>query len=288
MKRFDKRFAITHHTLYQYEEPVFLEPHLLRFEVRKNPYIRSRSHVITVKPSHMVSKEMIDAEDNHILSVSFEGLHNRLEVKSKSELLVADFNPFGFIIFPEKYLKIGFQFDEANRKVLHAALSEIPLTETLKALNDSVLHESGYDTLQYLILLTNAIHSQYQKIHRHDGPPLMPEALEKAKEGSCRDLAYMQMALGRSCGLACRFVSGYVLDETIEKDFELHAWVEFFLPGGGWIGFDPSTGLAVDSRYVPVACSAFPENTLPVSGSFRGSATSKLDTKITVEKLVLT
>ena len=248
MKHFDKGFIITHHTFYEYDAPIFFEPHLLRFAVRKNPHIRSKAHAIKIQPNPAVSTEMIDAEDNHVLSVSF-------------------------------------QYDEAHEAVLYAALREIQVSSALAALNKSLLKECHYDTIQYLILLTNTIHEQYQKIHRHDGPPLMPEVLEKAKKGSCRDLAYLQMALGRNSGLACRFVSGYVLDETIEKDFELHAWVEVFLPGAGWIGFDPSTGLAVDSRYVPVACSAFPQNTLPVSGNFRGSASSKLSTKITVEKL---
>ena len=285
MKHFDKGFIITHHTFYEYDAPIFFEPHLLRFAVRKNPHIRSKAHAIKIQPNPAVSTEMIDAEDNHVLSVSFENKYNRMEIISTSELLIADFNPFGFIIFPDQYLKVGFQYDEAHEAVLYAALREIQVSSALAALNKSLLKECHYDTIQYLILLTNTIHEQYQKIHRHDGPPLMPEVLEKAKKGSCRDLAYLQMALGRNSGLACRFVSGYVLDETIEKDFELHAWVEVFLPGAGWIGFDPSTGLAVDSRYVPVACSAFPQNTLPVSGNFRGSASSKLSTKITVEKL---
>ena len=228
---------------------------------------------------------MIDPEDNHVLSVSFEDTHYRMEINSTSEVLIAEFNPFGFVIFPDQYLKIGFNYNETDRAVLYASLTEIPVSGTLARLNKAMLEKSGYDTLQYLILLTHTIHEQYKKIHRHDGPPLTPPVLEKAKEGSCRDLAYLQMALGRNSGLACRFVSGYVLDEAIEKDFELHAWVEVFLPGAGWIGFDPSTGLAVDSRYVPVACSAFPENTLPVGGNFRGNASSKLTTKITVNKL---
>ena len=228
---------------------------------------------------------MIDGEDNHVLSVSFADKHNRMEIISTSEVLIADFNPFGFVIFPDQYLKIGFKYNEADNAILSASLIGIPITRTLTEFNKALLEECGQDTLQYLILLTNAIHELYEKIHRHDGPPLMPEATEKVKKGSCRDLAYLQMALGRHSGLAGRFVSGYVLDEAIEKDFELHAWVEVFLPGAGWIGFDPSTGLAVDSRYVPAACSAFPENTLPVSGNFRGNASSKLTAKITVDKL---
>ena len=285
MERFDKGFVIRHHTVYEYDKPIFFEPHILRFQIRKNPYIRSREYTINVQPVPVVSREMIDAEDNHVLSVSFENEYNRMEIISEVEVVIADFNPFDFIIFPSEYLKLGFQYDKVSKAILAASLTAIPLSRTLEKLNRALLRECGKDTTQYLILLTSAIHDQFKKTHRHDGPPLMPEVLEKAKEGSCRDLAFLQMALGRNSGLACRFVSGYVLDDAIEEDFELHAWVEVFLPGAGWVAFDPSTGLAVDSRYVPVACSAFPENTMPVTGNFRGNASSRLSTKITVNKL---
>ena len=285
MKHFDRGFAITHHTLYEYSKPIFFEPHLLRFEIRKNRHIQSKFHAIDIQPAPAVSTAMIDAEDNHVLSVSFENKHSEMEIISSTEVLITDFNPFNFVIFPGKYLKIGFAYTQVEKAVLHAALAVIPVSHSLAEFNLTLLEECGYDTLQYLTLLTAAIHGEYKKVNRHDGPPLMPVASERAKQGSCRDLAYLQMALGRYTGLACRFVSGYVLDEAIEEDFELHAWMEVFLPGAGWVGFDPSTGLAVDGRYVPVACSAFPENTLPVSGNFRGNASSRLSTKITVDKL---
>jgi transglutaminase-like putative cysteine protease len=95
----------------------------------------------------------------------------------------------------------------------------------------------------------------------------------------------MQINLVRQLGIAARFVSGYYYFDMDTPNYELHAWIEVFLPGIGWLGLDPSHGIFTGNTHFPLASSAHYENTMPVSGGIRGSASSKLITQLAIEKL---
>ena len=93
----------------------------------------------------------------------------------------------------------------------------------------------------------------------------------------------MQIQLLRNMGIASRFVSGYYyLITDDEPEFELHAWTEVFLPGAGWIGLDPSNGMFTSDGHIPVIGSTTYENAMPVTGSIRGDANSKLSTELQI------
>jgi transglutaminase-like putative cysteine protease len=104
--------------------------------------------------------------------------------------------------------------------------------------------------------------------------------------GSCRDFTVLYMALCRSLGLACRFVSGYHIAES-QAEAELHAWAEVYLPGAGWRGFDPTYGVAVQENHIALSASPYPEFCLPISGHYKGLANSKLETKIQINQAVV-
>jgi transglutaminase-like putative cysteine protease len=95
----------------------------------------------------------------------------------------------------------------------------------------------------------------------------------------------MQINLLRQQGIAAQFVSGYYYFEMEEPSYELHAWVEVFIPGIGWLGLDPSHGILTGNTHFPIVSSAHSENTMPVSGGIRGSATSTLVTELSIEKI---
>ena len=95
----------------------------------------------------------------------------------------------------------------------------------------------------------------------------------------------MQINLLRNLGIAARFVSGYFYFEMDEPTYELHAWVEVFLPGVGWFGLDPSHGIFTGNTHFPIASSAHFTHTMPVTGGIRGSATSILKTHLKIEKI---
>ena len=95
----------------------------------------------------------------------------------------------------------------------------------------------------------------------------------------------MEIHLLRQLGIAARFVSGYFYLSVDKPEFELHAWVEVFIPGAGWIGFDPTHGMIAGNMHMAVASSAHFENTMSVTGSVRGNAESVLKTNLLIEVL---
>jgi transglutaminase-like putative cysteine protease len=104
-------------------------------------------------------------------------------------------------------------------------------------------------------------------------------------EGSCRDLTVLYLAIARSQGFAGRFVSGYHVDPGTDGQHDLHAWPEIYVPGGGWRGVDPTTGLAVADLHVRVAVGALAQQASPVSGTYAGSATSELETYVDIKPM---
>jgi transglutaminase-like putative cysteine protease len=115
------------------------------------------------------------------------------------------------------------------------------------------------------------------------GPPHDSNLTFHIKKGSCRDLSWMQIQLLRFMGIAARFVSGYYFLPTQNTPPELHGWLEVYLPGAGWVGFDPSHGCIAGSSHIPVCASSQYQNTMPVTGSFEGSGTSTLSTNLNIE-----
>ena len=114
---------------------------------------------------------------------------------------------------------------------------------------------------------------------RPSGAPNQPQETLASKRGSCRDWAILYMAAARAVGLAARFVSGYYFDEKPELA-ELHAWVEVYIPGGGWRGFDPSLGLACYGHHIALATGASAAVTAPIQGTFKGDARAEMKLEI--------
>jgi transglutaminase-like putative cysteine protease len=92
----------------------------------------------------------------------------------------------------------------------------------------------------------------------------------------------MQIQLLRHYGMAARFVSGYFYVDIAEPKYELHGWTEVFIPGAGWIGYDPSNGIRTSNMHFPICTSANYQHTMPVSGTVRGDATSELTTELEI------
>jgi transglutaminase-like putative cysteine protease len=104
------------------------------------------------------------------------------------------------------------------------------------------------------------------------------------KEGTCRDFAILFMEVCRLIGIAVRFVSGYQQGDSNSSDRHLHAWVEVYLPGAGWRGYDPTHGLAVADGHVALAASSLPRYAAPISGVFRpGSAQSTIEYSLQIQ-----
>jgi transglutaminase-like putative cysteine protease len=133
--------------------------------------------------------------------------------------------------------------------------------------------------------LADRIHRGFHHIGRLDGAPMSPGETLAGRRGACRDTAMLYVAACRSQGLAARFVSGYSMHHPEEvTEHELHAWVEVYVPGGGWRPYDPSLGLAVADGHVTLAAAPDHELAAPVSGSYRGTGVgSQMDYAVSVQ-----
>jgi transglutaminase-like putative cysteine protease len=277
-------YKIIHETTYLFDDEVFLEPHYLRFRPKQTPFIDVTKFSISVNTEPQGHSVIEDEEHNTIDFCWFETLTNSLTIHVESHLETKEHNPFNFIVHPDSFNTIPFDYSDHQYQILFAALQKKALNQKLIDYASAVLDASQCNTVIFVTNLTTQIHQDFIVEYRESGAPMSPNKTFEIKKGSCRDLSWMQINMLRNYGIAARFVSGYFYFDMEEPIYELHAWVEVFIPGTGWLGFDPSHGMLTGNTHFSVASSAIAENTMPVSGGIRGSATSQLLTQLTIER----
>ena len=151
--------------------------------------------------------------------------------------------------------------------IVIASLLEVRVVDFAEAIAGEVDRE----TTPFLSMLTSRIQEKSGLMLRRHGDPWPPSRTLTRGRGACRDLAVLMMDACRAMGLAARFVSGYQEGDPRRTERELHAWVEVYLPGAGWQGYDPACGLAVSDRHVALVAGATPRAAAPTSGTFRGT-----------------
>lgn len=270
------RLQIHHNTRYSYSEPVFLEPHYLNFYPQSRAYIEIESFKIDVRPKPAGMAEILGAENNRQCQCWFSELISSLEVQVEMKLSTRSFNPFHFLIdtnhnTSSEYLTPYLEMEE-----------ELP--DNAGKLLDSIRRDSNADLLQILDKLLAELSQNWGHDVRYEADILSVEECFRSMNGSCRDLSWMMMQMLRYVQIPSRFVSGYSFNPDLGEGHELHAWVEAYLPGAGWVGLDPSAGIFTTDIYIPVASSFHPANTMPVTGNYRGRAESTLKTKVDIVK----
>ncbi|MCD8540442.1 MAG: transglutaminase family protein [Leadbetterella sp.] len=173
--------------------------------------------------------------------------------------------------FPFEAAKLPFRYPEKLARYTDIYFAVSPVSEEISAISDQLAKEAGYSTIDFLSGVTTYISRNFRYISRERGAAMKPEETLRLGSGSCRDFSVLMMALCNAQGLVARFVSGYLFGID-RHEHDLHAWVEVFLPGGGWRGFDPTEGQAVNRNYIALANSLEPLGINPVRGTFRGDA----------------
>ena len=282
------KLKIEHHSLYTYDHTVQLNPHNLFLKPLQRDNLKLLSYDIQVNPTPVGIAERFSLEGNPYFQVWFSGFTQKLEITVKMELEVSSFNPFGFLIdvgFIKQInpaLTPAFHYLEEER-VLLAPYLQHEITPELRAFATKHLEEAK--PLAFLMALAGDIYTHWDHIIRMEEDVWSPDYTFQIKRGSCRDLSWMMIQLLRSVGLAARYVSGYAFNPELDEGNELHAWVEAYLPGAGWVGVDPNLGLLTDEHYIPLACSNHPSRTLPVHGTVGGDhpSSSTLDAKVSIQ-----
>lgn len=213
-----------------------------------------------------------DAWGNTFHTVWFSELTDTLRIVSDSEGDALRANPFDYLI-ENAVQTVPPRYTTSER----AALANCLGPDSCLAVGrfaDRVVRSLGTadpSTPEFLAAVTDTLSTEHTSIVRPEGDPFDPETTLETREVSCRDLAVLFIAVCRSRGVAARFVSGYQAGDPGQSDRDLHAWVEAYLPGAGWRGYDPTLGLVVADQHVAVAAASHWADAAPVTGSFRGT-----------------
>jgi len=277
------KIKVSHQNIYEYDSQVFLESHTIRLCPRNEPSQMINSFEIEIEPKPVCQTQYLDTEGNIIIQAWFSELTNSLKITTNFEVETHRANPFDFYTDP---IDLKFPFKYQSSEALHPYLKKQTLkAASLKDFIDDLEQKSNGNIFTFLTFLNQQINQLCKYKIREDGAPYSPDKTFSIKEGSCRDVAVLFIEVCRQKGIAARFVSGYRYSETNQEDYHLHAWAEAFIPGGGWRGFDPTEGIAIDENYITLVASFAPQNTLPIAGTTRSkNAASTFISKITLDQ----
>ncbi|WP_297335319.1 transglutaminase family protein [Algoriphagus sp.] len=275
------RVQVSHLSLYEYSTEVQLGIHHLFLLPQDRPYLHLEKENWHISPLTQGQNYRQDLFGNWFKQVWFSIPTRTLEIETDWVFSLHPYNPFGFIIEPN-FEKIGwegldFQYSYLENPSFLAPFLAVPNPMIYQSFLLGI-QERSTGLTDFLVNLTQEIYQNWTHEVRHEQNVWEGDFTFSRKSGSCRDLSLMQMQMLGSVGLATRFISGYAFNPDLEDGHELHAWLEVFLPGAGWVGLDPSLGLLTDHRYIPLACHPNPASTLPVQGTFGGKADSELKT----------
>jgi len=264
-------WIIKHNISYKYSKPVVLEEHTVRLKPRSDTGQKLETYKLVIDPTPAFLTHHNDIENNTLTTMWFEGPHSKLNIQATSRVNIISQNPFNFILTEPSTSHLPISYRDADSYILKQYTSQQESeTRLLNEFLKPILDDSQGETIPFLLGLANHISCHFTNTQRKFGNPKKPERTINDHKGACRDFALLYVVACRTVGLAARFVSGYITPFNRDTKPALHAWAEVFLPGAGWLAFDPSYGMAITERHISVAVSFKPANTLPVSGTFRG------------------
>ncbi len=261
-------FSVSHSTKYTYSKEVWLGPHLIRLRPRPGGNLNVIAHAIQIHPEPVALEETLDAEGNLVHLAWFDRPSASLAIATRFEVKTSCKNPYRFVVTEPDSLQLPAAYRaQADTLAPYRVVSN--RDGPVAKLATELCAKTNGNTLAFLNEALGHF-ADYQPCIRERGPPLPPEETLAQKTGACRDIATLFVELCRLQGLAARFVSGYWHGHRETDTRQLHAWGEVYLPGAGWRGMDPSSGLAVAEAHVPITATARPEDASPVQGSFHG------------------
>ncbi len=271
--------AHLHHlTRYLYDRAVNLGPHIIRLHPAPHCRTPIRGYSLTVRPtSHFIHWQQ-DPLANRLARLVFTQPCTEFEVEVDLSVSLTELNPFDFFLDPSANA-YPFSYSDSDQRALAPYLCvDRASTAGPRLLNLArELDQAAPDTVQFLIAVNRHLARTIRYNVRHEAGVQTPEQSLELGSGSCRDSSWLLVQLLRRFGIAARFVSGYLIDVLTPpaaldavgsppSRSELHAWCEVYLPGAGWLGLDPTSGLLCGAGHIALACALDPATAAPVEG----------------------
>jgi uncharacterized protein (DUF2126 family)/transglutaminase-like putative cysteine protease len=268
--------AVYHLTHYKYDRPVTLGPQVIRLQPAPHSRTKVLSHSLKVQPSNHFVNVQQDPYGNFLARFVFPEPVTELKIEVD---LVADmtvYNPFDFFVEPEA-TEFPFDYPQDIRDDLEIYVKPEPAGPLLSSFLQTI-DRSAPNTVNFVVDLNARLQREIGYIVRMETGVQSPEETLSLAKGSCRDTSWLLLQILRNLGLAARFVSGYLIQlkpdlvaidgpaGTTQDFTDLHAWCEVYLPGAGWIGLDPTSGLLTGESHVPLAATPHFRNAAPISG----------------------
>ncbi len=276
------KITATHSTVYRYDFPVLLEPHIFRLRPRMNSAQRLIVFDIQIAPAPAGTTECLDQDGNLALNAWFNAPTKELSVLSRFTVEMLRENPFDYVLIGES-LSLPLWYREPLCSALAPYRNDVHVAESVKQYAELVAAGAQGNILSFLLALSWQIFQTCRQVIRPSGSPWPSDRTLSLREGSCRDLAVLFCDVCRVMGIASRFVSGYECASASRQDSYMHAWAEVYLPGIGWRGYDPARGLAVSNAHVAVAAGFDHDLASPVAGWYSGGSQSQMEASVRLQ-----
>lgn len=271
------RVALHHKTTYKYTPAANLGPQVIR--LRPAPHNRTPVHrySLQITPSDHFINWQQDPHGNYLARLVFHKPAEEFQVQVDIVADLEAYSPFDFFLEPDA-MQFPFIYEAHVREELLPYLEKCVLTPALEEFIARI-DVSKRNTVDFLVDINRAVNAEVEYIIRMEPGVQTPDHTLTIKRGSCRDSGWLLVNVLRHLGLAARFVSGYLIQLVADQkavdgpsgpteDFtDLHAWCEVFVPGAGWIGLDPTSGLFAAEGHIPLACSPKPGSAAPIEGA---------------------
>jgi len=277
--------TVRHSTVYRYREPVTFGEHRMLFRPRESHDLRLIDIDLVITPQPAQLRWLHDPFDNSVTIATFEG--SASELRFESTVTLAHFeNPLPEYPLEEYARTYPFRYSDEDFPNLTRALARhYPGEGVAKWALQFLDSADATDTMKMLRAMTHGIREQIHYNRRIEKGVQTPEETLLIRRGSCRDFAVLMMEAARSLGIAARFVSGYIFVPNrsgLAGGGATHAWMQAYLPGAGWIDFDPTNSIIGNRNLIRVAVAWAPEYALPLWGTYTGSAQAFLGMDVTV------
>ena len=278
--------TVRHITIYRYSEPVRLGEHRMMFRPRESHDLKLLRTSLSIMPEPTRLRWLHDVFDNSIAIAEFDGSASELRFESIARLQHFETTLREYPL--EEYAKnYPFSYSDEDIPNLARALAHLYPSDNVHQWAGQFLDQSGCTgTMSLLRSMTIGIRKQFQYMRRIKKGVQSPAETLQSRRGSCRDFAVLMMEATRSLGIAARFISGYIFvpgnDTRVTGGGATHAWMQAYLPGAGWIDFDPTNSIVGNRNLIRVAVAWSPAHVLPLWGTFTGSCSSFLGMDVTV------